>query len=137
MSKYMTFFEAWHFLQDHPMFKREEDKGKWGKYGYFEQCLDIMVVQVNPENDTIDDDSELNTKTAVWLECGPYDPQHGIHNIELDTGADTFEEAVVNLAQLVLKHPDYGDYVKPEMTEQERFELDEWMKKIIARSEGE
>lgn len=136
MSKYTTFFEAWHFLEGHPMFKREQDKDKWGTYGFFRDCLDIMVQKVNPENDTIDDDKELNTKTVVWLECGPYDPNHGVHDIELDTGADTFEQAIVNLAQLVLNHPEYGDYVEPEISEQQQRELDNWMAGIIKESEG-
>lgn len=136
MSKYTTFFDAWHFLDNHPMFKKEEDKNKWGTHGHFRECLDIMVTKVNPANDTIEDDKSLNTKTVVWLECGPYDPRYGVHDIDLDTGADTFEDAIVNLAQLVLDNPDYGDYVEPEITPEQREELDAFMQQLIDANEG-
>ena len=73
---------------------------------HFYECLDIEVVKVNPETNEIDDDNSKNTKTQVWLEFGgiTYDETFkclmGIHDIDLDCGADTFEEAIIELAYL-------------------------------------
>ena len=94
------FYEAWKYLNEHPAFA--------DKYGisHFQQLLDIEVVMVNPENDTIDDDENKNTKEAVWLECGKYSEKYGdrVHDIDLDCGGDTFEEAILELAKLVKVH---------------------------------
>ena len=42
----------------------------------------------------------------IWLECGePFEEKDGsiqtYHNTDYDTGGDTFEEAVINLAEIV------------------------------------
>ena len=100
----MDFFTAYHFLSKHPMFA-----------GRFSQGLEVDVVKVNPETNCIDDDSTKNAKTQVWLECGPYinnppDNIHWCHDIDLDCGGDTYEEAIVALARLVKKH--YGESAK-------------------------
>jgi hypothetical protein len=77
--------------------------------GSFQQALYIMVVKVNPETNAIDYDRSKNTKTQVWLESGAYvyddivDDYVSSHDIRLDTGGDTFEEAIINLANLVSK----------------------------------
>jgi len=73
----------------------------------FQQCLDIEVVKINPKTDSIDDDKTLNTKVQIWLEAGPYIGKHHAHDIDLDCGADTFEEAIIELASLVKQY--YGD----------------------------
>ena len=75
--------------------------------GRFEECLDIDVVKVNPLNKTIEDDKSLNTETNVWLECGQYSKYTRWHDMELDCGGVTFEEAIIELANLVQKN--YGD----------------------------
>ncbi len=81
----------------------------------FHKSLDIDVVKVNSENSTIEDDDLLNTKTQVWLEAGePYsgdesgipgvDPEEvffNSHNIDYDCGGDTFEDAIIKMANLV------------------------------------
>ena len=85
---------------EHPIFK-----------GHFPACMDIEVVKVNPETEEIDDNNALNTKTQVWLENGPVDLSEDIiysHDIDLDCGADTFEEAICIMAHLILMK--YGDY---------------------------
>lgn len=92
----MNFYESWHYLRNHPIFNDE-----------FEKCLDIEIVKVNPKNKTVEDDTSLNTLTQVWLECGPYSKECLTHDIDLDCGGDTFEEAICVLARLVKEL--YGD----------------------------
>jgi hypothetical protein len=93
----MNFYEAWRFLNENGVFK--------DIYGLerFNRCLVIDVVKVNPANNRIENDDVLNTKIQVWLECGKYneDYEQGQHDIDLDCGADTFEEAIIKLAKLV------------------------------------
>ena len=51
-------------------------------------------------------DETKNTKVEIWLEHGHYDVDWGacVHNIDLDCGGDTFEEAIIKLAELVKRH---------------------------------
>lgn len=90
------FYKAFNYLHKHPLFQER-----------FHECLDIEVVKVNPKTKSIDDDSSKNTETAVWLECGQYSKYSAYHDINLDCGGRTFEEAIIKLANLVQKH--YGD----------------------------
>lgn len=89
------FYESWWYLYDHPMFQDE--------YGYsrLEECMDISVVKVNPKADEIDNNLELNTKVQVWLEVGKYDENNRWHEVDLDCGGDTFEKAIITLANLI------------------------------------
>jgi hypothetical protein len=123
MNKFTDFHDAYHFLSEHHYFEH----GKW-KEPHFEESLSIMVVKVNPETKAIDDDESKNTLTNVWLECGNWEdiPDHGwsgyVHDMELDCGGDTFEEAIINLANLVLEHygenPDgYGELTEEQINE--------------------
>lgn len=93
----MKFYKAWHYLENHPIFK--DSKG----VSRFKECIDIEVVKVNPENNTIDEDELLNTKTKIWLECGPYKENFKTHSWDLDCGASTFEKAIIKLAKKVKK----------------------------------
>lgn len=86
----MSFYEAWWYLLEHPIFK-----------GNFNLCLDIDVVKVNPETLAIDDDKDKNTLIQVWLECGEYCKECLVHDVDLDCGGNSFEEAIVELARLV------------------------------------
>ncbi len=101
----MKFYTAWRYLNDHKKFM-----DKYGIEGFF-RALDIDVIMANPKTLAIDDDESKNTKVQVWLECGPYyemDINTGEsgweHDIRLDCGADTFEEAIIKLAKLVKKY---------------------------------
>ena len=96
MEESINFYDAWHFLENHKVFN-----------GCFQECYDIEVVKVNQDIDMVDDDSSKNTKTQIWLECGPWDPDCRTHNIDLDCGGDTFEDAIINLAILVKNQ--YGE----------------------------
>ena len=91
-----NFFDAFHYLKSHEMFQ-----------GMFESCLDIEVVKVNPLTKCIEDDENLNTEVNVWLECGKYSKNIRWHDINLDCGTDTFENAIIELAKLVKEY--YGD----------------------------
>ena len=106
-------FDAWNFLQEHPIFKEEESS----PLSYFESCLSIEVVKVNPESEKREEDEEKNSVIRVWLECGPSiksskltekeqgHPSVGraSHDYDLDCGAPSFEEALCELARLVAK----------------------------------
>lgn len=111
------FHSAWWYLYHHPAFQEEP------LISVFAQCLDVTVVRVNPGTERIEDDSTLNTATRVWLECGEWQSPDALrkhlagaiaveemerlwrgvpsHDIDLDCGAATFEEAIVELARLV------------------------------------
>jgi len=99
---FTDFYTAYQFLYNHPMFQEEVsyNNDTWNE-SHFKECLDIEIVKVNPETNSIDDDEIKNTKVQIWLECGRYDKECRIHDIELDCGADTFELVIIELANLV------------------------------------
>lgn len=90
----MEFIDAYKYLINADIFD-----------GKFLEGLDLMVIKVNPETNEWDCNSLLNTKTVIWFEHGPYDSKTGMwsHDTDLDCGGDTFEEAIINLAELVKK----------------------------------
>ena len=104
MGKFNDFYDAYNFLSTHPMIYHDNDS-------YFNRCLDIEVVKVDPSNNELNlEYSSKNTKTMVWLEFGPVveDTYNDFlvqvipsHDIDLDCGGDTFEEAIIELANLV------------------------------------
>lgn len=95
----MDFYESFHYLNNHIIFAK-----------HFSECLDIWVAKVNPETNEVDDDNSKNTKIEIWLECGPYCKDFFTHDIDLDCGGDTFEEAIIELAKLVKDI--YGDDIE-------------------------
>ena len=103
MNKFTDFYKSWWWLYKHPIFQ-DEDKDSM----LFSRCLNIYVAKVNPLNSTIEDNEDLNIKTEVWLECGKYDRNTYWHDTELDCGGDTYEDAIIELANLVFK--EYGGY---------------------------
>jgi hypothetical protein len=100
-----NFYDSWKFLEEHPIFQKKYDTFSVPQ---FQQCLDIAVTKVNPANCTMEVDETKNTKVEVWLEAGPYAEGFREHDIDLDCGGDTFEEAIIALAVKVLDK--YGDY---------------------------
>jgi len=118
-KKFKYFYDSWWFLHDHSIFvdKSLDDGKKTYKHALwssrFQDCLEIDVQKVNPKKSEIDDNISLNTETEVWLECGPweYDEQFkywsSSRDQRLDCGGITFEGAIINLANLVLKY--YGN----------------------------
>lgn len=99
--KNMDFYEAFHFLKHHRIFR-----------GRFLENLDIAIVKVSPKTRRIEDDPSENTLTQVWLETGPIKNVKNVammqqpvwmHDLDLDCGGNTFEEAICRLAARVLK----------------------------------
>jgi hypothetical protein len=88
-------------------------------YGSLQECRCVETVYVNPASETIEYDESLNTAFRVWLEAGPWydrsedsdpEPEEGwntwnrwgsLHDLRLDCGAPTMEEALLKLASLV------------------------------------
>ena len=93
----MDFYESWRFLAKHKIFDESFEYDR----------LWIHVTKVNPKTGKLDDDITKNTKVEIWLECFPDDENGRFHDIDLDCGGDTYEEAIIKLASLVKKK--YGD----------------------------
>jgi hypothetical protein len=103
-----------------------------------DQNLDIFYTKTDKPGGggRINDDKSKNKYVACWLEFGTLEygfaysggkeplgdwdvstMLHNCHDCNLDCGAGTFDEALIKLAKLVLKH--YGDYSH---VDTERFE---------------
>ena len=110
-KKQRKFYDAWWFLYEHPMTQQNGDG-----LSRFDECLDVYVAKVNPLTGRKSHVSGFNTKLEIWLEFGGwhamkrdnggtrYIPEH---DIRLDCGGSTYEEAIINLAKRVKKY--YGD----------------------------
>jgi hypothetical protein len=143
MSK-LSFYDAWWFLCTHRHFNNNHLE----RINFFEDNLDIEVVKVNPETDRIEDDESLNTKVQVWLECGGYyeDEETKLpipsYDPRFDCGGDTFEEAIINLAELVRKYEGDGTYTAVEENEYEAHceksleEFEDFFKKLMRETDG-
>ena len=108
--RFSDFYEAFNFLRNHKLCECKINQGNRRKsvVNYFDRCLSISVVKINPETDEIDANMSNNTKTEVWLEFGRAFIDYSItddvmfeHDYRLDCGGDTFEEAIIKLANLV------------------------------------
>ena len=116
------FIESWDYL-------RKLDIVHYKGVSQFGKCLTTEVVKTNPSTLEIDDNKELNTKVQVWLEFGGIvkDEHLGIipeHDIDLDCGADTFEEAIIELARLC-KEKGYKTYKHRNITDDDIKQLEE------------
>lgn len=113
-NRFNDFYEAYTFLENHKMTKtysKLENDSKEVEFNHFYKSLDIAVVKVNPETCELEykqDRLHLNTKTEVWLELGAWNEEYKVayHDYDLDCGGDSFEEAIINLANLVDKYYD-------------------------------
>ena len=96
MKKFKDFFEAFHFCNNHPFFNSSALSNS--------MCID--VVKTNGKGRICKDHSK-NIVTEVWIEWGPICGSEGKlwarHDIDLDTGGRTYEEAIINLANLIMK----------------------------------
>ena len=72
------------------------------------KSLDISIVKVNPKTSEQDDNPKKNTKIEYWLEGGLWNEEFECyeHDIRLDCGAETFEEAFIEYSKLVKKYYD-------------------------------
>ncbi len=98
--KINNFYDAFHFLEGHPIFK-----------GEFLTQLYMEVVLVDPATNAVDDDFSRNTTPRIWMETGPNEKDEygwGCHDLDLDSAGATYEEAIIDLAGKVLAK--YGSY---------------------------
>lgn len=84
-----------------------DDNHSWALPG-----LSVYMAKVNPETRKSEDDENKNTLVEYWFEGGPYSKDNSIggcwsHDIRLDCGGTTYEEALVKYANLIKKH--YGE----------------------------
>lgn len=87
-----VFYKSFYFLETHPIFK-----------GNFQDCVDCGLLLVDPEtHENVYDESE-DSIVRVWLECGPYDEDSLIHDLNLDCYGDSYEECIIKLAEKVEK----------------------------------
>lgn len=111
------FFKSWKYLNNLEIVHHDE-------MGYFSRCLSMQVVKENPATHSVDEDTMLNTKVQVWLEFGgiEFSEEMGrlvpIHDTDLDCGADTFEEAIIELAKLC-RRKGLKEHVYREVTAEE------------------
>lgn len=119
--KIETAYDAYWFLYNHPRAITEHpehpitDSIRMEFGGNFIYNLDIFYTKVDPDTNRVEDDTSRNTKIACWLETGPAQYEdfaqkyiNNVHDYHLDTGGDTFDEALIKLAKNVLEV--YGDY---------------------------
>lgn len=115
---------AWTYLDHHPVFWRftKERRSDYPadhvgrlehEYAMTRGWPEISPHKVNAETGCFEDDKP-NTKTQWWYEFGPWSlhpDEHGghvsTHDYKLDGGADTYEQAVVDLARKVWEN--YGN----------------------------
>lgn len=113
-NRFNEFCEAHDFLKEHKMVKayvKLDESSREYEVNNFYKCFDFNVVKVNPETGELEieeDKLHLNTKTEVWLEFGGWCEEENCryHDYDLDCGGDTFEEAIIKLANLVDKYYD-------------------------------
>lgn len=117
MKRFNDFYEAYNFLAKHKICHCKpyiDGEIVDTEINYFYKCLSVEVVKVNPQTNTLETSQErkhLNTKTQVWLEFGraflDLDFSDNVlieHDTDLDCSGDTFEEAIIELANLVDKY---------------------------------
>lgn len=119
MKEYFTdFYDAWQYVSSHPANSIDRQKKNFHANCFLNGCLDIDVVKINPESNEIEiaeGRKHLNTKTQIWLEYGEVCKDENTnsigfcHNIELDCGGDTFEEAIIKLANNMKNSKHYRD----------------------------
>lgn len=116
-EKFTDFYEAWDYVSSHPANSIDRKKRHYSENHFLKGCLDMMVVRVNPKTNIREnpDREHLNTKTQFWLEYGEIytDRMDGLikcgHDLHLDCGGDTFEEAIINLANNMRNQKRYRD----------------------------
>jgi hypothetical protein len=109
------FYGAWQWLNEHPIFYRchrefherdlEDDRG------ILSGSIEVIPVKVNPETGTRSEDDTRNTQLQFWVEVFPRSVKPecsiGLHDYRRDTGGDTYEQAIVEVAKEIYAH--YGN----------------------------
>jgi hypothetical protein len=104
-----SFWWSWHWVQHHPIFwyfapgRREprlhERNLVWERG--VDEGLEIRPAMVDPETRRIEKPNSRNTHLEIWVEVFPAsfrDKSIRLHDVDCDTGGDTYEEAIVNVA---------------------------------------
>jgi hypothetical protein len=124
MIKFIDFYTSWWYLLEHKAFADYNFLNSKGQpyMSAFLRLLDVDVQKVDPVTKLIEDDESRNTHTEVWFELGaqyqddtfsPHEEWHyNSHDLYLDCGGDTFEIAIVNLANLVEQYYPLSQYGK-------------------------
>ncbi len=114
-NKFNDFYKAWQWLNTTDVFwhSSKENLEFWERNNFTDSLM-FIVVKVNPKTNRIDDKEYKNTKTQIWLECGEpviksnnfdiLDKIEFCHNTDYDCSGDTFEEAIINLANIVYNY---------------------------------
>lgn len=102
--------KVWHWLNNHPIFyyfcneKRRHESTLCDDRGIYEglELIPVLVDKVTRQTGGPPGDAE----TEIWVEVFPSSLTRGsndirLHDYELDTGAPTYEEALVKVAGLV------------------------------------
>lgn len=119
MKEHFTdFYDAWQYVSSHPANSIDRQEKGFHDNCFLNGCIDIDVVKINPKSNEIEIAEyrkHLNTKTQIWLEYGEVYKDENTnrigfcHDIELDCGGDTFEEAIINLANNMKNSKHYRD----------------------------
>ena len=119
MKEHFTdFYDTWQYVSSHPANSIDRQKKNFHDNCFLNGCLDIDVVKINPKSNEIEiaeGRKHLNTKTQIWLEYGEVCKDENTnsigfcHDIELDCGDDTFEEAIIKLANNMKNSKHYRD----------------------------
>lgn len=113
-------YDAFWFLTDHPkavIGKVDPDLKHVDDAAFIDNIV-LIYVKINPETNSITD-TDADTQVQVWLESGPQEWNDALqdyiptHDPDLDCGGDTFDDALIALANKVKEH--YGDYESERM----------------------
>lgn len=122
--EFTDFYDAWYFISTHPANSLDRIRRlPRDSKSHFRWTFDFTVEKVNPRHVTSygsfikeydKDKRHLNTKTEVWLEYGEVresqetkDGYEYCHDLELNCSGNTFEEAVIRLANLMNENEYY------------------------------
>lgn len=117
----MNLYESWCYLEDHNLFNLVSSYAVNGEEKTFRDTrfganLDVQAVKVCPDSLSIEKDESRNTKLQIWLEPGVVAIIDGevvsAGDYGLHCGGDTFEDAIINLAQIVKREKRFK-YAEP------------------------
>lgn len=101
---------VWHWLNNHPVFYYYTDKNRHHEATLsdgrgVDEGLELRPGLVDKVTRTTGGPEE-NTELEIWVEAFPCSLTHGtggfrMHDVELDTGAPTYEEALIKVAALI------------------------------------
>lgn len=102
------FYAAWMWLHHHPIFwyfgsAHRHERALCADRGV-DEGLEFRPAMVDPETRRVEDEPERNTHLEIWVEVFPSsmgdDGRDGrLHDYVCDTGGDTYEAAVIDVAK--------------------------------------